>query len=181
MVGLGAHDCGERTGYQIQSMASLDLNTQYALLTDEADPEESPDPALATLAAQINAHFAPKAKIALQNKRASLVAAGHADAAARTEITVLLTSRGLQLGWSVARDWKQLAPAPTKSLVRRLLGPLFPGRRYRKTRATDDEPVSEHAVRWPWIVWAIVALALGYLGWSLAVDSFTPWSAAAAG
>lgn len=150
--------CGERTGYQVQTMETL--ASPVLLLNAEVDEELSPDPDLAVLAQQVNAFFKPKAQAALDKKRAQLTASGDAEVAARTELTCLLTDRGLQLGWSLALPRKEIAPAPKKSLLRRVLGPLYPGRRYWEMPATTAGlPGRTYTVWWPWVFWAAVLLA----------------------
>jgi hypothetical protein len=147
-------------------MDSLALDTTYTLLEAEPDPEISPDPALAHLAHQVNQFFGPKAKAALQQKRAQLASQGHEEVAARTEITVLLTGNGLQLGFSHALARKELAPAPHKSLLRTALGPLYPGRKYWVMPETDAEGNGQtYTVWWPWIFWALLAVAVGGTAW----------------
>jgi hypothetical protein len=95
-------------------------------------------------------------------KRNQLTAVGHGDVAARTEITVLLTDRGLQLGWSRALARKEIAPAPKKQLLRRVLGPLYPGRKFWVMPETEaDKPGEYYTVRWPWAFWAVILALLG--------------------
>lgn len=145
------------------------LATTITLLHDEADPDLAPDAELIDLAKKVNQFFEPKAKLALQQKRAQLTALGHADIAARTEITVLLTENGLQLGWAKARESKEIAPAPSKPFLRRILGPLYPGRKFWVMPATEAQaPGRTYTVQWPWAFWAVVLVLLAagsYLLW----------------
>lgn len=170
--------CGRKDGYQVQTQDSLSSN--HRLLLDSPDPAIAPDPALVAAAQEINALFASKAQALLGDKRAQLVAAGHPDWAQRAEITVFLTKRGLQLGYSYAMDWKEQAPMPRKSFLRRALNPVWP-KRVWKMPAAAGQPWESRYVWWPWVFWAVAALALAYAGWSLAADSLTPWSPEAAG
>lgn len=161
----GTVDCGSEVGYQVQNMSSF--KTSIKLLNDVADPKAAPDPDLVALAKVVNKHFEPLAKAALKKKRDALVAAKMPDVAARTEITVLLTDHGLQLGWSRAIDRKEIAPAPKKPFLRRILGPLYPGRKFWVMPETDKQKAEVYTVRWPWLFWLGVLLAiLGALAWS---------------
>jgi predicted transcriptional regulator with HTH domain len=56
-IGLGLVDCGEKTGYQIQNMSSL--NTTITLLNDTPDSDLAPDPDLVVLAKKVNQFFEP--------------------------------------------------------------------------------------------------------------------------
>src|SRR5687768_14803731 len=87
--------CGNKSGYQVQIQSSL--NTSIRLLAEGPDPNVAPDPEVAKLAKEVNDFFEPKAKQLLQKKRAQLKAAGKAGSAERSEVTVFLTDRGLQL------------------------------------------------------------------------------------
>src|ERR1041384_3930666 len=106
--------CGRSNDYQLQIQSSL--NTTIRLLNETTDPKVAPDPQLAQLAKDVNNFFEPKAKVLLQQKRAQLMAAGHAEAAARAEHTVPLTANGLQLAYPCAMDRKGAAPTPPKPL-----------------------------------------------------------------
>jgi hypothetical protein len=153
-------NCGEAAGYQVQGMDSLELDSTYTLFNRDPDLAISPDRELATLAREMNQYYAPKARAALKAKREQLVAAGHAEVAARTEITVMLTDHGLQLGFDYALPRKELAPAPRKPLLRRILGPLYPGRKYWVMPETaEDGPGRTYTVWWPWLFWAAVLIA----------------------
>jgi hypothetical protein len=75
--------------------------------------------------------------------------------------------------YSRALERKEVAPPPRKSLARRLLGPLYPGRKFWVMPADDAHgPGEVQTVRWPWIFWAVVLVLLGiggYFGWSMAM------------
>jgi hypothetical protein len=156
--------CGAKDGYQLQIQSSL--NTTIRLLNETTDPKVAPDPQLAQLAKDVNNFFEPKAKVLLQQKRAQLMAAGHAEAAARAEVTVHLTDNGLQLGYSYAMEHKEVAPTPRKSLLRRILGPLVIGRVLWTMPATDAAKGVYRKVRWPWLFWLLVLLAILVGSWS---------------
>lgn len=116
--------CGR--GGPMQANIQTDLVApEFQLLVTRPRGEPGSDPALNELAADVNRFFSAKASRLLESKRRSLLAAGFEDAG-RLEVTVLLTGEGLQLAYDVALPRKQVAPAPRKPLLRRLLGPLWP-------------------------------------------------------
>lgn len=150
--------CGTGGKYQVQIQSSL--NTTIRLLNETPDPEVAPDAELAQLAKDVNNFFEGKAKTLLQKRRNALLAAGHADAAARAEVTCFLTDHGLQLGYSFAMEHKEVAPTPRKSLLRRILGPLSLGRVRWTMPATDATKGVYTKVKWPWLFWLLVLLAI---------------------
>src|SRR5687767_3207056 len=81
--------CGNKDGFQVQIQSSL--NTTIRLLAEGADPRVAPDADVARLAKEVNDFFEPKAKQLLEKKRRELRAAGKADSADRSEVTVFLT------------------------------------------------------------------------------------------
>lgn len=143
--------CGEYEGYQIQIQDSV--NTNIKLLQETADPASAPQAELADLARQVNHFFEGKAKALLSAKRAANANVTNAE---RVEITVLLTDRGLQLAYAHGLENKEVAPTPHKTLPRRLLGPLYPMRRFWVMPAhhTTKNPVT--TTWWPWILWVLV-------------------------
>ena len=162
--------CGGEDAYQGQIQSSY--NTSIRLLKETPDPKASPDPALADLAKQVNDFLEPKAKLLLKKKRQDLEAAGKLDEAQHAEFTVLATKHGLQLAYSYAMEEKEVAPIPRKPFLRRALGPLYPGRKFWTMPQTDaDGPGKVRTVWWPWIVWAIILLILGFGGFVLATGN----------
>lgn len=156
--------CGSRNDYQVQIQDAL--NSEIQLLVAEPDPAVAPDKEMAQLARDVNELFQRRAKELLAAKRAQLRAAGNAEAAERTEVTVFLTGRGLQAGYSYALPRKEVAPVPRKSLLRRVLGPLALGRRTWVMPEHSGGVAAVRAVRWPWAFWAVVALAVvAYFVW----------------
>lgn len=128
-------NCGGKDAYQVQVQSALSAEATLQLLQEEPDPHSAPDEALAELAVQVNEFFESRAKVLLARKRASLqarVKAGELEAhvPGRVEVTVLLSEKGLHLAYSYAMARKEVAPIPRKSLLRRMLGPLYPGRKF---------------------------------------------------
>ena len=157
--------CGNKDAYQDAIQSSL--NTKIRLLAEGADPNVAPDPDVAKLAKEVNDFFEPKAKQLLERKRRQLRTAGKPDSADRSEVTVFLTDRGLQLGFSYALPVKEMAPVPRKSLTRRLLGPLVPGRVLWTMPVDDKTPAVTRKVQWPWLFWILVLLGAVAVTYSL--------------
>lgn len=156
--------CGEREGMQIQIQDST--NTNIRLLHDKVDPATAPQKELADLATKVNDLFEKEAKKLLAAKRAANPDPAKAE---RVEITVLLTDNGLQLAYAHGLERKEVAPTPSKPLARRLLGPLYPTRRFWVMPAHHGKPNPVTLTWWPWIVWAVV-LAAAAFGVSLALS-----------
>lgn len=155
--------CGRSDAYQLQIQDAL--NSNIKLLSDTPDPAVAPEPELADLAKQVNQFFEAKARALLRKKRQELTSAGNPDAAARSEVTVFLTDRGLQLGFSYAMEHKEVAPTPRKSLLRRVLGPLSLGRAKWTMPLHSGTPGVYRKVRWPSLFWLVAALVAILTGW----------------
>jgi hypothetical protein len=116
--------CGRGGPMQANIQTDL-LAPAFQLLEERPKDEPGSDPALNELARQVNDFFSVRAAKLLGTKRRALLKAGIQDAG-RLEVTVLLTAEGLQLAYDFALPRKEIAPAPRKPLLRRLLGPLMP-------------------------------------------------------
>lgn len=163
---LGLAVCGNKDGYQVQIQDSL--NTSIRLLSETPDPDVAPEPRLVALAREVNDFFESRAKALLNQKRAELRSSGKPGSAERAEVTVFLTDRGLQLGFSYALERKEMAPTPRKSLLRRLLGPLSLGRVLWTMPTRDGLPSVTTRVRWPLFAWLLIVLAaLGLTAYGL--------------
>lgn len=124
----GHFDCGNGGAYQVQVQQAL--NSRMVLLRPSTPEDAGHDAGLSALAEEMNDYFQARAMAQLLLKRKELTLKGRKAAADRLEVTVVLTEKGLQLAYSQALPRKECAPMPRKSLTRRLLGPLYPGRRF---------------------------------------------------
>ena len=148
--------CGRANDYQVQIQDAV--NSNIRLLCETPDPAVAPEPELADLARQVNQFFEAKAQALLRRTRAQLTSDGAAGAAARSEVTVFMTPRGLQLGFSYALEHKEVAPVPRKGLLRRVLGPLSLGRAKWTMPLHSGSPGVYRKVLWPRVFWALLAL-----------------------
>ena len=147
--------CGNGGPMQVNVQQSL--NPTIRLLEPRPEGEPGHDPALNALVEKVNRMFEQEATKLLLAKRRKLAADDDADVkewANRLEVTVLITDTGLQLAYDFALPKKQIAPAPKKPLIRRILGPLWPYPTWEmpakgESAKASEEPVAAVAVAKP--------------------------------